>query len=117
MESGWRRAEPKIADHLFPETGFGGRARRTLAVVPEPNVRISASTATAVVQLNFMPSVIAERVGRGPPSDTAAVHVCRSISVRRLWSGCVRSVRFSQAKRQKSTIESHSRSTVLHGEQ
>jgi len=77
LEPGRRRAEPKIADHLFPETGLGGRARRTRAVVPEPHVRVSASASAAVVQPDF--TVVAGRIGRGPLRDTSAVHVGRPI--------------------------------------
>lgn len=79
LEPGRRRVETKIADHLFPETGFGGGARRTRAVVPEPRVRVSASASTAVVQPDFTVLVAAGRIGRGPPWDTAAVHVGRRI--------------------------------------
>lgn len=58
------RAEWKVADDLFPETGSVGRARRTPAIVPEPNIRIPAAAAATltVVQSNgVLPSAEARR--------------------------------------------------------
>lgn len=59
------RAELKVSDHLFPETRHGGRARRTLTVVPEPHVRVPVhARANAVVQPDFVPMAIVGRTDR-----------------------------------------------------
>lgn len=64
------RVEREIADHLFPETGFAGRARRTRTIVAQPHVRITAARARAVVQPYFSQTPAAGRTDdhrrRGP---------------------------------------------------
>lgn len=92
LELGWTyfevnrdRPESKISDNLFPETGPAGHARKTLAVVPEPDVRVAATTAAAafIVQPDFLTMIATtDRIYRHRPS-LFSVHVDKRTNFRR----------------------------------